>query len=200
MAALKAFIDSDTPLVLSVQRAHEIAEALALARDFDIRIVVHGGAEAWKVADALADAQVPVIVDVLDNLPLNYDQLGARIDNAAVLHAAGVTVLFTAEESHNARLVRQAAGNAVAEGMPWGAALASMTRLPAEVYGLAPGTGTLRKGAPADLVIWNSDPLEITSWAERVMIDGEWMPMESRQTRLLERYRDLGTGLPFGYR
>jgi imidazolonepropionase-like amidohydrolase len=200
VAALQSFLESDKPLVLSVDRANEIEEALALAREFDIRLVIHGGAEAWKVADAVAEARVPVVVDVLDNIPLSYDQLGARIDNAALLHRAGVAVLFTAEDSHNARLVRQTAGNAVAEGMPWQAALAAVTRVPAEVYGLPPGTGTLAEGAPADLVIWSGDPLEITEWAEQVMVAGEWMPMESRQTRLFERYRDLGTGTPYGYR
>lgn len=200
MAALKAFLDSGAPLVLTVHRANEIREAVALKRDFGVPVVVHGGSEAWKVADALAAAEVPVIVDVLDNLPVSYDQLGARIDNATLLSRAGVAVLFTAEETHNARLLRQIAGNAVAEGMPWGEALAAMTRRPAEVFGLPPGTGTLAQGAPADLVVWTGDPLELTTWPERVMIDGTWMPLESRQTRLLERYRNLQGSQPYGYR
>ncbi len=200
MAALRSFLASGAPLVLTVHRANEILQAVNLARDFGVRVVIHGGAEAWKVADALAQARVPVIVDVLDNLPLSYDQLGARLDNATILFAAGVPVLFTAEETHNARLLRQVAGNAVAEGMPWPAALASVTRRPAEVFGLGEGVGTLAPGAPADLVIWSGDPLELTTWAERVMIDGQWIPMESRQTRLLERYRELDGGEPFGYR
>ena len=200
LEALAAFLGSDAPLVLSVHRANEIREAIALARDFDLNLVIHGGAEAWKVADALAAAEVPVVLDVLANLPVSYDQLGARLDNATLLHEAGVTVLLTAEETHNARLLRQIAGNAVAEGLPWGVALAAVTRRPAEVFGLAEGAGTIVGGAPADLVIWNGDPLELTTWAERVMIGGRWQPMESRQTRLLERYRSLEGDRPFGYR
>ncbi|HEX7037194.1 MAG TPA: amidohydrolase family protein [Pseudomonadales bacterium] len=198
LTALKEFLDSDRPLVLAVNRASEIEQSLALARDFGLRLVILGGAEAWRAADALAADRVPVIVDVLDNLPLSFDQLGARMDNAALLHEAGVPVVFTTEDSHNARLIRQVAGNAVAEGMPWPAALAAITRRPAEVFGLQPGTGTLAVGAPADLVIWTGDPLELTTWAERVMIDGQWMPMETRQSELLERYRDLDA--PYGYR
>jgi imidazolonepropionase-like amidohydrolase len=84
--------------------------------------------------------------------------------------------------------------------MPWSAALAAITRAPAEVFGLGRGTGTLAPGAPADLVIWTGDPLELSTWAERVMIDGRWASMESRQTRLLERYRHLDGGEPFSYR
>ncbi|NBC23607.1 MAG: amidohydrolase family protein [Gammaproteobacteria bacterium] len=199
-AALREFLDSDKPLVLTVHRANEIRQALALAGDFQIPLILHGASEAWKVADAIAAAEVPVILDVLANLPQSYDQLGARLDNATLLHEAGARVIFTAEDSHNVRLLRQIAGNAVAEGMPWAAALTAVTRHPAEAFGLPAGTGTLADGAPADLVIWNGDPLEVTTWPERVMIDGAWMPMESRQTRLLERYRTLEGEEPFGYR
>lgn len=200
MAALAEFLRADVPLVLTVHRANEIRQALALARDFDLGLIIHGGSEAWKVADDLAAADVPVILDVLDNLPVSYDQLGARLDNATILWQAGVPVMFTAEDSHNARLLRQIAGNAVAEGMPWAEVLAGVTRRPAERFGLAAGTGTITEGAPADLVIWTGDPLELTTWAERVMIDGEWMSMETRQTRLLERYRTLEGEEPYGYR
>ncbi|MEQ8858736.1 MAG: amidohydrolase family protein [Pseudomonadales bacterium] len=200
MSALKAFLDAGVPLVLTVHRANEIRQALAMAREFEFPLVIHGGSEAWQVAHTLARHRVPVIVDVLDNLPVSYDQLGARLDNAVLLQRAGVPVLLTAEETQNARLLRQIAGNAVAEGMPWADALAAVTAVPARVFGLPAGTGTLGPGAPADLVVWTDDPFELTTWAERVMIDGEWIPMTSRQTRLLERYRDLEGPLPFGYR
>lgn len=200
MAALQEFLRSGRPLVLTAHRANEIRQAVDLGRDFDVPVVVHGGTEAWQVAERLAEAGVPVIVDTLANLPVSYERLGARIDNPVRLWEAGVTVLFTAENSHNARLLRQVAGNAVGEGMAREAVLAAVTRRPAEVFGLGRGVGTLDAGAPADLVIWNGDPFELTTWAERVMIDGVWVPMSSRQTRLLERYRDLDAAEPFGYR
>jgi imidazolonepropionase-like amidohydrolase len=200
MAALRNFLRAGVPLVLTVHRANEIRQVLALAQEHELRLIIHGGAEAWKEAQALAAADVPVIVDVLDNRPVSFDQLGARLDNAVILHDAGVPVMFTAENSHNARLLRQVAGNAVAEGMPWSAVLAGITRLPAQRFNLGAGTGTITRGAPADLVIWNGDPLELTTWAERVMIDGAWQPLESRQTRLLQRYRTLEGDEPYGYR
>lgn len=190
MAALKRFRSGRAPLVLTVHRAGEIREAVALAREFDRRLVIVGGSEAWKVADLLAARVVPVVVEVLANLPSSYERLGARLDNAALLHAAGVPVLLTGGGSQNARLIRQMAGNAVAHGLPWEAALAAMTRTPAEVWDLPAGTGTIAPDAPAELVIWSGDPLELTTWAERVMIEGEWQDMTSRQSLLFERYRD----------
>ena len=190
LAALREFLRSDSPLVISVDRANEIREAVKLANDFDLDLILIGGAEAWQLAELLAAESVPVVVNVLANRPSSYERLGARHDNAAILQAAGVRVLLTAAESQNARKIRQMAGNAVAHGMPWEAALAAMTREPAIAWGMEPGAGTLSAGAPADLVVWTGDPLELTEWAEGVMIDGVWQDMSSRQTRLFERYQD----------
>ena len=199
MAALKRFLDSRVPLVLEVHRANEIIEAVRLAAQWNFSLVVQGGAEAWQVADLLAEHDIPVIVDPLGNTPRSYDRLGARLDNAALLHRAGVKVLISSQEIHNVRNLRQVAGNAVAHGLPWSAALAAITRHPAEVFGWE-NVGVLKVGARADMVIWTGDPLEVTTWAERVMINGEWVAMRSRQTRLYERYKDLDSDVPFGYR
>jgi imidazolonepropionase-like amidohydrolase len=191
LATLQRFRSGRAPLVVAVDRAVDIREVVALAGQFDRSLIIRGGTEAWKVAELLARWQVPVIVEVLANLPNSFERLGARLDNAALLHEAGVPVLLTGGETQNARRLRQMAGNAVAHGMPWDAALAAITRVPGELWRFPDGTGTLAKGAPADLVIWSGDPLELTSWAEQVMIDGEWQDMTSRQTRLFDRYRDI---------
>ena len=199
MEALRRFRGADVPLVMEVHRANEIVQVVNLAEDLNLSLVLRGGTEAWQVADLLAEQEVPVIVDPLGNLPVSYDRLGARLDNAALLHRAGVQVLISSQETHNVRLLRQVAGNAVANGLPWIAALAAVTRNPAEVFGLD-NIGTLTVGARADVVIWSGDPLEITTWAERVMVDGTWVPMRSRQTRLFERFKDLSGDKPFGFR
>ena len=196
MAALKTFLRSGKPLVLAVDRAAEIRQAIRLADDHGLRLVLLGGAEAWQVRDALAAAGAAVITHPHDNLPRSFETLGARLDNAALLHGAGVDVVFTAAETHNARKLRQLAGNAVAHGLPWSAALDGLTRRAAQVWGME-DVGTLTPGSRADLVIWNGDPLELTTWAEQVIIDGQAMPMRSRQTLLFERYRDLSK--PYGY-
>ena len=113
------------------------------------------------------------------NLPRNFDQLGARLDNAALLAAAGVRVMFLADESQNQRQLRQLAGNAVAHGMSWAQALRAVTANAAEVFALPDGVGSLREGARANLVIWNGDPFELSSWPTHVMLDGEWLPLTS---------------------
>ncbi|MBA3564210.1 MAG: amidohydrolase family protein, partial [Gammaproteobacteria bacterium] len=132
--------------------------------------------------------------------PARFETLAATLENAARLHRAGVTVAFASSDSHNARNLKQAAGNAVAYGLPYEAALAAMTINPARIYGVEESFGTLEPGMDADVVIWDGDPLEITTFAEQVFIRGEPMPMVSRSTLLRDRYLDSDNPLPPAYR
>ena len=129
-------------------------------------------------------------LDPLANLPADFDRIGATMENAARLQAAGVPVSFSqaGDASHNARKVRQLAGNAVANGMPWDAALAGLTSVPAKLLGLGDQLGTIAPGMRADLVLWSGDPLELTSLPDQVWLDGRAQPMRSRQTELRDRY------------
>jgi hypothetical protein len=185
------YLKDGRPLVVKIDRASDIRQLLAFAKREQLpNVVITGGAEAWRVAPELAAAKVPVIVDPLANLPENFDLVAATLENAARLQAAGVRVGFslTSPEPHNVRKLRQAAGIAVANGMPWDAALAAITRVPAEALGVGDRAGSIDVGRPADLVLWSGDPLEVTSWAERVWIGGRAQPERSRQTELRDRY------------
>jgi imidazolonepropionase-like amidohydrolase len=176
-------------VVFDVNRAADIQKTLAFAKRYGIKPVIVGGAEAWVVADELAAAKVPVILDALVNLPDSFDQIGARLDNAALLHKAGVKIAFTHfTESHNARKVRQVAGNAAAHGLPKDAALAGLTSNAADIFGLGASRGRIATGQVADVVLWSGDPLEVTSVAEQVWINGRAIEMRSRQQELRDRY------------
>lgn len=189
LEALQPVLAGQLPLVVDVERASDIEAALRLADDFDLKLIVQGGAEAWLVADKLANANVPVILDPLQNLPSSFEQIASTFQNAAVLHSAGVLIAFSQGESHNARNAKQAAGVAVANGLPWNAALEALTVNPAKIFGVA-NYGRLEAGMDADIVIWDGDPLETTTFADQVFIQGRKIPMESRQTLLRDRYME----------
>lgn len=175
-------------VVFDVERAADILAVLSFAERNRIKPVISGGSEAWVVADALARAHVPVILNALQDLPSDFDKLGSRLDNAARLQRAGVLIAFSSGENHNARVVRQLAGNSVAHGLPWDAALAAVTANPAEMFGLGGARGRIEKGQAADLVLWDGDPLEVTTAADQVWIGGRAIEMRSRQTELRDRY------------
>lgn len=187
----------DGVVLFHAERAADIMQALRFIADNRLRGVIAGASEGWMVADALASASVPVIINALDNLPASFDSLGARLDNAALLHSAGVEVMFTSNETHNARKIRQVAGNAVANGLPHEVAIAAMTTTPARVFGGQ--DRSLRVGNRADLVIWGGDPLEVNAVAKQVVINGKLDSMRSRQTLLRDRYLPESPAIPRAY-
>ncbi len=188
LGVLARVLGGELPLLVGVEAASDIRVVLEIAREHSLRIVLVGAPEAWLVADELARAKVPVVLDPSADLPSSFAALHSRPDAAALLHAAGVRVILAdLSGPHFAHRLRQAAGNAVAEGLPWDAALAAITRTPAEVFGVA-DTGVVRPGAVANLVLWSGDPLEVTTSAERMWIRGREVSLETRQDLLTRRY------------
>jgi imidazolonepropionase-like amidohydrolase len=193
LAALAPVVAGQARLLIRADSAPEILGWLKLAAAEKVRIAIVGGGQAWRVADALAKADVPVILQPSHNLPGSFDTLGARLDAAAILHRAGVDVTIAVlDEDYNVRNVTQEAGIAVANGLPWEAALRAITLAPAKLYGADRHYGTVATGKVANLVAWNGDPLELSRWPHQVWIRGRAIPLTSRQTLLRDRYRDLG--------
>lgn len=199
-ATLQKYFGGGGRIVFGVDRAADIRQLLRWSARHQLRIAIAGGGEAWRLAPQLAAAKVPVFVNPLSNLPSDFDQIGASMENAARLRAAGVAVGFSeGGASHNARKVRQLAGNAVAAGLPWADGLAGLTRVPAEAFGVAAEVGSIAPGKRADLVLWSGDPLDVSSVALQVWMDGHAIEMRSRQTELRDRYMRANNGLPRAY-
>jgi imidazolonepropionase-like amidohydrolase len=191
LAALQPVLKGTLPLVVHVDRAIDILSLLALAREYSLRVIVLGGVEAWKVASDLAAAHVPVLTGGETDLPNGFDQLGATLENAALLRKAGVSVALTTggENNFRVRSLRQHAGNAVANGLSWDEALRAVTLTPAEVFGVADKIGSLQPGREANVVVWDGDPFELSTRPVQVFIRGRQSTRPSREQLLLERYR-----------
>lgn len=187
--ALRPVVEGEAPLLIHADRAADIRQVIAFKqRHPGMNVVLVKGMEAWRVADELASAKIPVIIDPEFNLPGGFDQMGATLANAARLYNAGVTIAI-GMETHNIRLATQHAGNAVAHGLSHEAAMAALTVNPARIFGMEGTIGSLAKGARADLVIWSGDPLEVTEAAETVLINGKVIEHTSRQIKLQQRYQ-----------
>jgi hypothetical protein len=194
LEALQPVVRGEQPLVIGADRAADIEALIRFAAAEEIRLVIAGGAEAWMHADALAAARIPVLVNPLGQDPSSFDKLQARHDGPTLLSEAGVQVLISNRSGLFARHLRWLAGNAVREGMDHTEAIRAITSVPAAVFGMA-DRGEISRGARADLVVWSGDPLEISTRTLQVMIDGRFVDLRSRQTELLERYREM-PGLP----
>lgn len=201
-AALVPVLQGRQYLLVHVERASDILQVLGLRREFPtLKLVLVGVSEGWLVGDRIARSGVPVIASPVNNLPASFEQLGATQSNVGRMRAAGVNVAIGIIDDNDTRYVfaeRQYAGNLVAlqrvpgaAGVSWGEALAMITSKPAQVIGMGGDFGSLAPGRRADVVIWSGDPLEGASAAEQVFIDGVRQPLDTHQTRLRDRYRNL---------
>lgn len=191
LEALVPVAEGRTPLIVKVDRASDIREMIALAKNEKLRIILDGAEEGWRVAEEIAAAKLPVILDPLANLPRSFSGLGATMENAARLHKAGVTIVIRTSggAAHRARELRYGAGNAVAWGLPHAAAVAAITANPARVFGVAERAGTIERGRAADLVLWSGDPLEPLSQPRLILVEGIEAPLTARPLKLRDRYQ-----------
>lgn len=175
------------PLVVAVDRAIDILTMLKIKQQFGLNMVLIGGADAVLVADEIAKANVPVMIDAMRNLPDSFDSLHNHLGNAGKLSAAGVKVILTdMGDSHNVYGLRYGAGNAVANGMSYQAAIESITANVADTFKV--DSGRIAAGKAADIVIWSGDPFEYSSQVVKMFIDGEEQQTQSRHDKLRDRY------------
>ena len=210
-AALVPVVTGKMPLYVHVESGPDILQVIALKKEFPaLRLVIVGATEGWTVARAIAAAKVPVLASALNDLPARFEGLAATQSNVGRMKRAGVILglgIIDDNDERQAQYMGQYAGNLVAltkipgaTGLSWGEAFAAITSGPAEIAGLGGEIGSLRAGRRADVVIWSGDPLELSSAPEKVWIDGVEQSLETRQSRLLRRYRMPGEGaLPKAY-
>ena len=187
--ALSRVVKREIPLVLEVNRAIDILQALRLKNDYDLELVLMSVEEAPLVLDQILASGVSVIIDPMDNIPDSFDELASNIKLGGILSNAGIKVMFSTQRSHNYHLMRQGAGNAVAHGMTYQAGISGMTSIVADVFNIQ-DRGSIKEGYFADIVIWSEDPLEPSAYPTTVIINGSEMSLETRASRLTERYTD----------
>ena len=189
VAALKPVLAGTMPLIVVVHRAADIQQVLKLARDYKLKIILSGAEEAWRVADEIAAARVPVLINPTSNIPSNFDMLGASLQNASILKAAGVEIAIGGNDAgHRVREMRYNAGLAVSRGLPYAAGIEALTLAPARIFGVADQMGSIAPGKAADIVIWDGDPLEPLTQPTAIFIAGKEQPLISRATELGKRY------------
>jgi imidazolonepropionase-like amidohydrolase len=209
--ALQAVLRGEQRLLVRVEAANDILRVLELKRDYPaIKMVLVGVSEGWRVADRIAAAGVPVIASALNDLPATFELLGATQSNIGRMKDAGVKVsigMIDDRDSHQLRYTTQYAGNLVslqkvprATGLSWDEAFAAISSGPAEAIGMGDRIGSLKAGRVGDVVVWDGDPLELSSAPVAVFVDGVEQPLGNRQNRLRDRYRTPQEGsLPKAY-
>ena len=178
----------ELPLLVTAHRSQDILSVLRLAREFDLNIVLDGGAEAYLVLDELKAVKVPVILH--PSMARTYGETeNLSLETAAKLQAAGIPFTFqSGYEGYvpKTRVVLWEAAMAAANGLGFDAALRALTLVPAQLLGISERVGSLEKGKDGDIALYDGDPFETTSHCVGTVIDGV-LVSEGEETRGLLR-------------
>ena len=196
--ALGRVVNDGMPFVLETNRAVDILQALSMKQKYALNLVLSSVEEAPMVLGQLKASNTPVIIDPMDNIPNSFDELGSSLSLGRILDEAGIPIMFSTQRSHNYHLMRQGSGNAVAHGMSYETAIKGMTNTVAKTFQLD-NRGSIESGKLADIIVWDGDPLEPSSFPKIVMIEGELQDLTSRSSKLTERYTN-GEDKPSSYK
>ncbi len=190
LEALLRVADGELPLLVSANSERQISDALDFASENEVRIVITGGGEAWKLAERLAQENVPVILEPTQSLPQEedwgYDQVYAT---PGQLYAAGVKFCFGSFGASASRNLPYEAGNAVGYGLPKDEALRALTINSAEILGVGDRLGTIEPGKIANLVVTDGDPIEIRTQFLHLIVNGLISSTDNKHKSLYEKYR-----------
>jgi imidazolonepropionase-like amidohydrolase len=191
LEALVPYARGSKPVVIQASRKQDIQEAIKLADDLKIKVILSGGLDAWKLAGELKTRDIPVILGPVMTLPHDqYDPYDAPFICAAKLHQAGVRFCIRSAGSTNTRNLPYEAAMAVSFGLPPEEGLKAVTLYPARILGVDDQLGSIAVGKRANLVLADGDILQASTQVRLLFIDGRPMMPESKHTRLYERYRE----------
>jgi imidazolonepropionase-like amidohydrolase len=187
--ALYNLLNNNLPLIIKTNRASDILKLIDIKKLYGLNLILMSAQEAELVKNEIAENNIPVIINPFDNIPDSFDELASNIRISASLEEVGIKVMFSESRTHNYHLIRQGAGNAVSNGMSYTGAIMALTSNVAKSFNIT-DRGILKKGMKADIVVWEDDPLEPSTFPMKVFIDGNDMDLTTRSSRLTERYVD----------
>ncbi|HEV2349485.1 MAG TPA: amidohydrolase family protein [Terriglobia bacterium] len=187
--ALAAALDGKLPVVIRANRVSDIEMALRLADEFHLHLILADAAAAWRLAGQLAEKKIPVIVGPILQEPSSMETLDVRLDNAAILHRAGVPLAFQTESANEVRDLPFEVEYAIGNGLPADVALAAVTLNPARFFGFDDRLGSLDEGKQANIVVLDGMPFHVKTHVLTELINGKVMDLSNRQTELYEFYK-----------
>ena len=155
-------------------RHDDLMTAIRLRDEFGFRMVLHHTSEAWRVADEIATAGVPVSLILIDSPGGKLEALNLEARSAPALEQAGAKVAFHTDDwITDSRYFLRMGAFGVRAGMTRDAALRAMTLAGAEMLDLDDRVGSLTPGKDADFVILSGDPFSFYTRVLETCVEGE---------------------------
>jgi imidazolonepropionase-like amidohydrolase len=178
LQSLIPVLERQLPLVVRANRYDDILTALRIADEFDLRIILNHGAQAYRAAETLASRNIPVLIGPFSSYYQKMETKNAEYTSAAELNKAGVKFAFQTGGVENISTLLTQARTAVKYGLPIEAAYKGMTLYPAQIFGVDDKLGSLEKGKIADIVVFSGEPLQDIAEVKLVIIGGEVVEKE----------------------
>ena len=191
--AMLPVLRREVPVFMHASEVRQIESAVEWANRHNLKMVIVGGYDAWRVADLLKKYEIPVIYETVNSLPRRrWEDFDTPFTGPLKLYEAGVKYCISMGTggASNHRNTPYEASKAASYGLPKNEALKSVTLYAAEVLGIADKAGSLEKGKDATLMITDGDPLEITTQVEQVYIQGKKIDMSDRHKVLYDKYKE----------
>ena len=188
LEALLPYLHGKKPVVLAAEQPNDLLTALDLANEFHLKIILNHVAHSASLLDKIAATGLPVIIGPIYEQPKESERYDAVFSMPAQLAKRGVKIAFASYDSHNARNLPYAAGYAIGFGLPPEEALKALTINPAQMWGVDKDLGSLDVGKMGNVVVANGDPLDVKTDVKHVFIQGQEIPLVSKQTELRDQY------------
>jgi imidazolonepropionase-like amidohydrolase len=188
LEALLPYLHGKKPILLAAEQPNDLQTALDLANDFHLKVILNHVTHSASLLDKIAATGLPVIVGPIYEQPKESERYDAVYSIPAQLARRGVKIAFASYDSHQARNLPYAAGYAVGFGLPAEEALKALTINPAQMWGVEKDLGSLDVGKMGNVVVANGDPLDVKTDVKHVFIQGQEIPLLSKQTELRDQY------------
>jgi imidazolonepropionase-like amidohydrolase len=189
--AMLPYVRGELPVTVHADEVRQIKSAVAWAVTNHFQLIIASGREAWLAADLLATNHIPVIYEHAQSTPArDMDSYDSQFRAPEILRAAGVKVAFSIGGATLLKNMPYAAAQAVAFGLPADEAIKGLTLYPAQIAGVADRLGSIEPGKEATLIVVDGDLLDIRTNVKRMWIAGQPVSLESRHTRLYEKYKN----------
>ena len=193
LESMVSVVEGKTPMFVQANSTKQIQTAIAFGKQYNLKIILMGGADAMQCANLIKEAKVPVVVAGVYRLPTRHD---APYDSAytlpAQLQEAGIQFSIASDGRFGASGVRNLpyhAATAAAYGLTEDQAVRSITLSPAEIFGVAHRVGSLSVGKDATLIVTDGNILETPTQVTKAFIQGRQVDLTSKHTQLNEKYK-----------